>query len=41
MTCGFEISRAGRLDFLSLGALVVRLDPGLVPILKTHDSRYA
>jgi 2-dehydro-3-deoxygluconokinase len=37
MTCGFEVSRAGRLDFLSLGALVVRLYPGLVPIRKTHD----
>jgi len=28
MTCGFEISRAGRLDFLSLGALVIRLEEG-------------
>jgi len=34
---GLEIRRDGALDFLSLGALVHRLDPGLVPFRKaTH-----
>ena len=34
---GLEIRKDGALDFLSLGALVHRLDPGLVPFRKaTH-----
>src|SRR5436853_7264844 len=34
MNDGLKIPRAGELDFLSLGALVHRLDPGIVPFRK-------
>ncbi len=34
MSLGFTIPATGALDFLSLGALVHRLDPGLVPFRK-------
>ncbi len=36
MTDGLKIPPTGALDFLSLGALVHRLDPGLVPFRKAH-----
>jgi len=34
MNCGLNISENGALDFLSLGALVHRLDPGVIPFRK-------
>src|SRR5947208_14003320 len=34
MNHGLKIPQSGALDFLSLGALVHRLDPGLVPFRK-------
>jgi 2-dehydro-3-deoxygluconokinase len=34
MACGLTIREHGALDFLSLGALVHRLDPGIVPFRK-------
>jgi 2-dehydro-3-deoxygluconokinase len=36
MTAPLQIPKDGALDFLSLGALVHRLDPGLVPFRKAH-----
>jgi len=37
MNYGFNIPKTGALDFLSLGALVHRLDPGIIPFRKaTH-----
>src|SRR5258707_9793356 len=36
MIDGLKIPREGELDFLSLGALVHRLDPGIVPFRKAH-----
>ncbi len=37
MTTGLNIPKTGALDFLSLGALVHRLDPGIIPFRKaTH-----
>ena len=37
MSKGLNISKSGALDFLSLGALVHRLDPGIIPFRKaTH-----
>src|SRR5579859_7701827 len=37
MSAGLSIRASGDLDFLSLGALVHRLDPGIVPFRKaTH-----
>src|SRR5262245_18015274 len=37
MKCGLNIKPSGNLDFLSLGALVHRLDPGIIPFRKaTH-----
>ena len=36
MTEPLQIPRTGAFDFLSLGALVHRLDPGLVPFRKAH-----
>jgi 2-dehydro-3-deoxygluconokinase len=36
MTDALKIPQTGCLDFLSLGALVHRLDPGLVPFRKAH-----
>jgi 2-dehydro-3-deoxygluconokinase len=32
-----ETSAKGGLDFLSLGALVHRLDPGIIPFRKAHS----
>ncbi|HVJ07649.1 MAG TPA: sugar kinase [Acidisarcina sp.] len=37
MDLGFKIAEKGTLDFLSLGALVHRLDPGIIPFRKAHD----
>jgi 2-dehydro-3-deoxygluconokinase len=34
MSIGFDIPAGGELDFLSLGALVHRLDPGVIPFRK-------
>ena len=37
MSTGLNIRHEGSLDFLSLGALVHRLDPGIIPFRKaTH-----
>ena len=37
MNDGLKIPREGELDFLSLGALVHRLDPGIVPFRKATE----
>ena len=39
MGSGLKIRKDGDLDFLSLGALVHRLDPGVVPFRKATDCR--
>ena len=39
MSDGLNIRRDGELDFLSLGALVHRLDPGIVPFRKAAECR--
>src|SRR2546422_4715818 len=39
MTIGLKIPRDGALDFVSLGALVHRLDPGIVPFRKATECR--
>src|SRR5258707_15535526 len=39
MIDGLKIPREGELDFLSLGALVHRLDPGIVPFRKAHQCQ--
>ena len=39
MTHGLDIRRDGALDFLSLGALVHRLDPGIIPFRKASECR--
>jgi 2-dehydro-3-deoxygluconokinase len=39
MSYGFEIPGQGGLDFLALGALVHRLDPGVVPFRKASECR--
>jgi 2-dehydro-3-deoxygluconokinase len=39
MTYGFPIRADGALDFLSLGALIHRLDPGLIPFRKATECR--
>jgi 2-dehydro-3-deoxygluconokinase len=36
MSTGLQIPTGGALDFLSLGALINRLDPGVVPFRKAH-----
>src|ERR1043166_2705456 len=36
-TDGFSVPRKGALVFVSLGALVHRLDPGIVPFRKAHQ----
>src|SRR5215467_8443987 len=36
MEYGLKIPPAGGLDFLSLGSLVHRLDPGIIPFRKAH-----
>ena len=37
MNSGLNIPKSGNLDFLSLGALVTRLDPGIIPFRKATD----
>jgi 2-dehydro-3-deoxygluconokinase len=37
MTNGLNIPSTGALDFVSLGALVHRLDPGIIPFRKAHQ----
>src|SRR6202011_1068275 len=39
MSHGLNIRPDGALDFLSLGALVHRLDPGVVPFRKAHECQ--
>ncbi|HWE85540.1 MAG TPA: sugar kinase [Terracidiphilus sp.] len=39
MSNGLNISKIGELDFLSLGALVHRLDPGIIPFRKAAECR--
>jgi 2-dehydro-3-deoxygluconokinase len=39
MKYGFNISEKGSLDFLSLGALVNRLDPGVIPFRKASECK--
>ena len=39
MTHGLDIRPEGALDFLSLGALVHRLDPGIIPFRKAAECR--
>src|SRR5947209_3869464 len=39
MNHGLNIRAEGALDFLSLGALVHRLDPGIIPFRKAHECR--
>src|SRR6267378_862446 len=39
MKDGLKIPREGQLDFLSLGALVHRLDPGIVPFRKATECQ--
>ena len=36
MNLGFKVPESGSLDLLSLGALVHRLDPGIIPFRKAH-----
>jgi 2-dehydro-3-deoxygluconokinase len=39
MSTGLTIRPTGELDFLSLGALVHRLDPGIIPFRKAHECQ--
>jgi len=39
MSEGLKIAKGGELDFLSLGAIVHRLDPGIVPFRKAAECR--
>jgi 2-dehydro-3-deoxygluconokinase len=39
MSNGLKISQKGALDFLSLGALVHRLDPGIIPFRKATECQ--
>src|SRR6201996_4656229 len=39
MSNGFKIRQDGALDFLSLGALVHRLDPGVIPFRKASECQ--
>src|SRR5437588_4031002 len=39
MNEGLKIPREGKLDFLSLGAVVHRLDPGIVPFRKAAECQ--
>ena len=39
MKYGLNIRPEGALDFVSLGALVHRLDPGIVPFRKATNAR--
>ncbi len=37
MNYGFDLKPEGALDFMSIGGLVVRLDPGIIPFRKAHE----
>src|SRR5215471_3905693 len=39
MSYGFEIRPQGALDFVSIGGLVYRLDPGIVPFRKASECK--
>src|ERR1700733_12720575 len=39
MSDGLNIRKEGELDFLSLGALVHRLDPGIIPFGKATECK--
>src|SRR3954463_9510264 len=39
MNDGLKIPQQGKLDFLSLGALIHRLDPGIIPFRKATDCK--
>jgi len=39
MSNGLKIRKAAELDFLSLGALVIRLDPGIIPFRKATQCQ--
>jgi 2-dehydro-3-deoxygluconokinase len=39
MQTGLNIRREGELDFLALGAMVHRLDPGIIPFRKAHECQ--
>ncbi|HMH45343.1 MAG TPA: hypothetical protein VK557_17785, partial [Pyrinomonadaceae bacterium] len=39
MKASLSIPPSGALDFLSLGAVVHRLDPGIVPFRKAHECQ--
>ena len=39
MNYGLNIRESGDLDFLSLGALIHRLDPGIIPFRKAHECQ--
>ena len=39
MKHGLNINKTGALDFLSLGALVHRLDPGIIPFRKATQCQ--
>ncbi len=39
MSDGLNIRKDGELDFLSLGALVHRLDPGIIPFRKATECK--
>ena len=40
MKYGLDITKQGALDFVSLGGLVHRLDPGIVPFRKAPSARF-
>ena len=39
MSTGLNIRQDGALDFLSLGALIHRLDPGIIPFRKATECK--
>ena len=39
MTNGLKINPSGLIDFMSLGALVHRLDPGIIPFRKATECK--
>ena len=39
MSDGLKIRKDGEIDFLSLGALVHRLDPGIIPFRKATECQ--
>ena len=38
MKYGLNVRESGDLDFLSLGALIHRLDPGIIPFRKARSA---